>query len=155
HKQATKSTPKNSTPVGALIRPLQELAGFMTPGPKGGVAPLAVEVAGILEAAEGSVYPVVPPLAADRFNAFAEVVTLRWHAGPMVGGFPYPALYFPFPEVEISLHTQAGQEGVSGRAYWAAVLAQGYFVNRERDRLRRCPICRKWFVDVSNNKAAK
>jgi hypothetical protein len=157
HKQARKSTSEKIPALGSFITarwlgPLRELAGLVTAGPRGRLSPVAVEVAGVLEAAEGSPYPTVPSLAAERFNRLAEQVSVRFHAGPPVAGFPPGVFILPVREVEIGIHTEPGQ---GPRGVWAFQLVYGYFTNPERTRLRRCAVCRRWFVDMTKNRSAR
>jgi hypothetical protein len=152
HEQATKSHQEKSAEMERLIKPLRGLATLAAPGPKGRVSPLSAEVASVLEAAEGSAYPTVPSLAAERFNRFAEHAVLRFHAGPQVGTGHAAVFIQPVPEVEVGILSGPGQ---SVHGYWAFMLAYGYFMNTERDRLRRCAVCRRWFVDVTKNRSAR
>jgi hypothetical protein len=140
--------------IGRRIAPLRELAAFASPGPKRpkGLNPLAAEVAGVLEAAEGTAYPTVPSLAAERFNGLAAQATLRLHAGDAVAGIRPGVFIKPVPDVAVGLHSAEGQ-GAAG--VWAFQLAYGFFMNPERDRLRRCAVCRDWFVDVTKNRSAR
>jgi hypothetical protein len=159
HKQAINRAPRKNPALGSFITarwiaPLRDLAAFASPGPKWpkGLSPLAVEVAAVLEAAEGSPYPTVPSLAAERFNHLAEQASLRFHAGPAVPGSPPGVFLQPVPEVAVGIHSAPGQ---SAPGFWAFALAYGYFMNPERDRLRRCAVCRRWFADVTKNRSAR
>jgi hypothetical protein len=152
-KRASKKNKALGSFIIARLEPLRELAAFVTSVPKGVLAPLGGEVAGVLEAAEGSLFPAVPSLAAERFNRLAAEATLRFHAGPPVPGFLGPVCIKP-TEAEIGILTAEGR-GVGARAVWAFQLAYGYFMNRERDRLRRCAVCRRWFVDATRNRSAR
>ena len=135
--------------------PLRELAAFVTPSSKGVLGDVAADVAGVLEAAEGSPYPSVPSLAAERFNRLAEQATLRFHAGPPVAGSLWPGVFLQLaPEVAVGIHTSEGRH-VGARGLWAFQLAFGYFANPARERLRRCTQCRRWFVDATKNRSAR
>jgi hypothetical protein len=159
-RQARNRAPGKNPALGRFINarwlaPLRELAAVATPAPKGGVSPVGAEVADVLEAAEGSPYPTVPNLAAERFNRLAEQASLRFHAGPPVGGFPHPGVFIkPVPEVDVGIQTAEGPS-VGTRGFWSFQLAYGYFMNPERDRLRRCAVCRRWFVDGTKNRSAR
>ena len=121
--------------------------------------PIAREAAEVLEAAEGSPYPSVPSLAAERFNRLAAPVALRFHAGPARDDAPSRLFIRPVPEVELGLHAAEGgaatDRGLTARAVLVGDLAYGYFLNPERARLRRCAWCRRWFVDGTRNRSAR
>lgn len=155
-KQGRKRAAKKNKAFGSFIiarlAPLRELAAFVTTSQHATLSPLASEVAGILEAAEGTAYPAVPNVAAERFNRLAERATLQFHAGPPVPDFPGRALIRPTSEVEIGILVAPRQ---GGTGLWAFQLVYGYFMNRERDRLRRCAVCRHWFVDATRNRSAR
>jgi len=136
------------------LAPLRELAAFVAPG-KGPLTPIAADVAGVLEAAEGIPYPKIASLAAERFNAIAEQAPFRFHAGAAIPGFPHPGVFIqPVREVAIGIQSTEGR-GVAARSSWAFGLAYGFFMNPERDRLRRCQLCARWFVDATRNKSSR
>lgn len=85
----------------------------------------------------GKDYPEIPIAAIAPFNALA--AGLEHH---------YEAIRFD----------RTGRIGVfpifSGRHMLVAMI-ETYVNNRQRDRLRRCPQCARWFVDRTRNKAAQ
>lgn len=108
---------------------------------------LADDAAAIIKAALGRPYPDVPPAAAERFNAMADMAPLHY----VVGGWrPEDAKHFLFTSGSLSVYLRTN----SGRGAWVIELAR-FLVNPQRDRLRRCPACRQWFVDETRNKSAR
>jgi hypothetical protein len=111
------------------------------------VAALADDAAAIIEAALGQTYPDVPPATAERFNAMADKAPLHY----VVGAWrPKDAKHFFFTSGSVSVYLRTN----SGRGAWVIRLAR-FLVNPQRARLRRCPACRRWFVDETRNKSAR
>jgi hypothetical protein len=99
----------------------------------------------VVEAALGAPYPTIPRGAVDAFDTLAaghpvEYTVRRINLrGPWV--------------LNIDHRTRISLVGQSAWGIMAAWLAF-YFMNPQRDRLRRCQQCSRWFVDMTRNKSA-
>ncbi len=107
------------------------------------------EGATIIEAlAESSVAPpIISKQAAELFRTMVADQTFRY------GLLDLTTLRTP-PELA---HTQyrVGLEASGPKGAMAQVLAYHFFDNPQRDRLRRCQQCSRWFVDETRNRSAQ
>lgn len=112
-------------------------------------------VTAVVDAVLGTPYPAaVPTEAAQRFNALADGTPL-YYVAELEGGEVRPddmAFRFAFSDRE---HLQwVYLQSPTAQGVWVAWLA--FFLdNPQRERLRRCQSCRRWFVDETRNKSAR
>jgi hypothetical protein len=106
------------------------------------------EAAAVIEATFGTSYPKVPDDAAGLFNTLADRTPLHYVAG----------LWRPEDAGQYFITTGGGHavllRSSTPQGVWVALLAD-FLTNPQRDRLRRCPVCRRWFVDETRNRSAR
>lgn len=122
----------------------RELNGEVAPG---GDADLVASAAAVIDAAASAAYPDVSNDAAERFNALADGTPLHVVVGPHPPITEGRRHFITFGTTRVYLSTR------SAAGVWVVKLAR-LFVNPQRDRLRHCPICRRWFVDETRNRSA-
>jgi hypothetical protein len=99
----------------------------------------------VVEAALSSRYPAIPVAAADAFDALASGQPLEY----TIRRRPLRARVIRLDHrtpMHLSSPTEDGPMVV-----WLAT----YFMSPERERLRRCQQCARWFVDLTRNKSAR
>jgi hypothetical protein len=111
---------------------------------------LADDAAAVVNATLGVRYPEVPVAAGDLFNRLADsapvhyvVTRWPWHDRPKDEKY-----FFSVGGGYVNLVTK------TARGAWVIDLAR-FLANPQRDRLRRCLKCRRWFVDETRNKSAR
>jgi hypothetical protein len=114
-------------------------------------------VSAVVDAVLATEYPRISREAAELFNALADEAPVYYMADAtgevrakdedfLVIGVKADAHDDALPWMHIRTKTLEGM--------WAAWLME-FIVNRQRDRLRRCQQCRRWFVDETRNKSAR
>jgi len=102
----------------------------------------------VVEATLSAPYPKVSDDAAQRFNALADQAPLHYVAG----------LWRPEDAGQHFITIGGGhavlQRSATPQGVWVALLAD-FLINPQRDRLRRCPVCGRWFVDATRNRSAR
>src|SRR5437867_4509807 len=103
------------------------------------------QAAAVVEASLGTEYPTIPPAAAAAFDELAAGQPLEYTVRKI--NLRGPWLIRPDYRTPIYLVSKSAR----GRM---AVWLSSYFRNPQRERLRRCQHCSRWFVDMTRNKSA-
>ncbi|HXF81485.1 MAG TPA: hypothetical protein VNN19_01840 [bacterium] len=101
-----------------------------------------------VDAARDVPYPQIPPEVREHFNALADDAPLYYVIPPLR---PKDASKH-FMTIGGSKAILLGSDVPQG--IWTALLAD-YLGNPQRDRLRRCRTCNRWFVDRTKNHSAR
>jgi predicted RNA-binding Zn ribbon-like protein len=104
------------------------------------------QAAAVVDTALGARYPTIPPAAAAAFDALAAEQPIQFTVRH--SNLRGPWVIQPDYRVPIRL---VGRSAQGVMAVWLA----GYFANPQRDRLRRCEQCRRWYVDETRNKSSR
>jgi hypothetical protein len=94
--------------------------------------------------------------AATRFNALARGAPVEFRAYDEVASVDPADLPFhvSFQESKTKPFGNVTMATASPAAVWALWIAL-YVDNPQRERLRRCPVCRRWFADTTRNRSAE
>jgi hypothetical protein len=113
---------------------------------------LAAAAEAVIDVLLDAPYPEVPKDAATRFSALARGAELRYVADPDGAVHPGDGFRLSFSDRE---HLQwVLLETPTSRGVWSHWLAH-LLDNPQRERLRRCQQCRRWFVDETRNRSAR
>lgn len=104
--------------------------------------------AAVVEALGNVRYPMVSEEAAGLFNDLAAKTPMHYSVGLWApeGTRPQYAFLGTSDAVVLRSHTP--------QVLWLGLLVD-FFKNPHRDRLRRCPVCARWFLDETRNRSAR
>ncbi len=103
------------------------------------------DAAAVIEATRNIAHPKVSGEVVRLFNALADEAPLHY----VLGWRPKDAGQFIITIGGGAVSVRSS----TPRAVWVTLLAD-FLINPQRDRLRRCPVCKQWYVDQTRNRSA-